>query len=66
MDFKLDKNHFWAGKVEDKPSDASYYGTLSMVERLKIAYYLNSVAYSFDIKNPPKMDKTFYTTRKRD
>lgn len=66
MEYRLDRNYFWSGKVKDKPSDAAYYGTLSMVERLKIAFYLNSVAYNFDINNPPRMDKSFYTTRKRD
>jgi hypothetical protein len=66
MSFRLDKNYFWEGKLEDKPSDAAYYGTLTMEQRLKIAFYLNSVAYNFDINNPPKMNKSVFTIRKRD
>lgn len=66
MSFRSDKNHFGAGKIIDKPSDAAYYGTLTMEQRLKIAFYLNSVVYNFDINNPSKMDKSVFTIPKRD
>ena len=65
MEYRLDRNYFWAGKAEDQPSDALYYKTLTPEERLKIAFYLNSVAYNFDINNPPRMDKTVFSIEKR-
>lgn len=33
-------------------------------ERLRQAYYLISVAYGFDINNPPKLDRTIFSSRK--
>jgi hypothetical protein len=34
-----------------------------MVERLRAAAYLNSVAYGYDLQNPPKLDRTAFSTR---
>lgn len=33
-------------------------------ERLHIYWYLTSIAYKFDLNNPPKMDKTVFSMRK--
>ena len=36
---------------------------LSWQERLKIASYLNSVAFNYDMNNPPRMDRTKFSTK---
>jgi hypothetical protein len=61
---RLDRTAFFAGTHEQV---AEYYAKNqpnTMEERLKAAYYLNSVAYGFDLNNPPKMDKTAFSMRK--
>ncbi len=42
-----------------------YWQTQSLEERLRAANYLNSVAYNFDINDPPKMDRTYFRMRGR-
>jgi hypothetical protein len=31
---------------------------------LEAVFYLNSIAYGYDVNNPPKMDRTVFSTRK--
>ncbi len=63
--YKLDRSAFKVGTVAEADNHASYYKTLSCLERLKITFYLNSVAYNFPINNPPKMDKSIFSARAR-
>ena len=65
-DFKLDRNSFHAHKAEDSQKlHAAYWQSKTIEERLKAAMYLNSVAYGFDPANPPRLDKTVFSIRKR-
>lgn len=36
----------------------------SYAERLRVAAYLNSVAYRFDPNKPPRLDRTAFAARK--
>lgn len=63
--FKLERSVFKAQTVEEAAKHSEYYKTLTWQERLRIAFYLNSVAFNYDINNPPKMDKTKFMTRSR-
>ncbi len=63
--FKLDRTSFKKQSFEDVANHSKDYKKLSVNERLKISFYLNSIAYNFDINNPPRMDKTFFEIRKR-
>ncbi len=38
--------------------------SLSLRERVSQSWYLISKAYGFDVKNPPRMDKTIFSYRK--
>ncbi|GAB3419230.1 hypothetical protein [Niabella aquatica] len=60
---RLDKTAFKAHSLADAANHARYYKHLSWQERLKIAGYLNSVAYQFNPEYPPVMDR--YTFRAR-
>jgi hypothetical protein len=64
--FRLDRTAFKAQTVEEATSNqAAYYKTLSWQERLKIANYLNSVAYNYPENEPPRLDKTVFKARSR-
>jgi hypothetical protein len=63
--YRLDKTAFSAQTVEEAANKYGYWKSQSYTERLKAAYYLNSVAYNFDINNPPRLDRTAFKTRHR-
>jgi len=57
-DYKLDRSQFKAQNVAEASNHKVYYQKLSWQERLSISAYLNSVAYNFDPKFPPRLDRT--------
>lgn len=63
--YKLDKTVFKAQTVNEASNHADYYKQLTWQERLRITAYLNSVAFNYDINNPPRMDKTIFKARSR-
>lgn len=52
-------------KVEE-PNDFKYWQTKTVKERLLAVAYLNSVAFNYDINNPPKVDRTVFSIEKRE
>lgn len=65
MSYKLDRTAFKHQTLDEASHQLEYWKQQPYSERLKTANYLNSVAYNFDVNNPPKMDKTFFVIRKR-
>jgi hypothetical protein len=64
--YPLDRTAFKAQTAEEAAkSHAAYYKTLTWQERLRIANYLNSIAYNYPENEPPKMDKTAFSMRSR-
>ncbi len=61
--FKMDRTAFKGHTQQEAANHSDYYKKLSWQERLKIAAYLNSVAFNYDISNPPKMDKKIFAAR---
>ena len=61
--FKLDRTAFKAQTIAEAANHAKEYQKLSWQERLKVAAYLNSSAFNFDINNPPRMDRTKFSTK---
>ncbi|MFN5691285.1 MAG: hypothetical protein ACK46Z_02180 [Bacteroidota bacterium] len=61
--FRLDRTAFKAQALEEAAQHSEYYKKLTWQERLQIADYLNSVAYNYDLNNPPKMDKTKFSVK---
>ncbi len=61
--FRLDRNAFKAHTAKEAAAHSQYYMQISWQERLHIAAYLNSVAYNYDLANPPRMDKTAFKKR---
>lgn len=65
--YRLDRTAFKAQTAEEATkSQAAYYRSLSWQERLRIANYLNSVAYNYPEDQPPRMDKTAFRIKSRD
>jgi len=65
MDYRLDRTAFKAQTFEEEQQSKTF-AEETYIERLKISFYLNSVAYNFDINNPPRLDKTVFSMRKLD
>jgi hypothetical protein len=64
--YRLDRTAFKAQTVEEATkSEAVYYRNLTWQERLRIANYLNSIAYNYPENEPPKLDKTAFKIRSR-
>ena len=64
-DFKLDRTTFKAQTATEASNHKAYYASLTWQERIKIAAYLNSVAFDYDFNNPPRMDKTICSPKSR-
>ncbi|MCF0042469.1 hypothetical protein [Dyadobacter fanqingshengii] len=63
-EFKLDRTAFHAGSHQETEKYYAKNQPKTPNERLVAANYLNSVAFQFDIDNPPKMDRTAFSMRK--
>ncbi|MET3128667.1 hypothetical protein ABID42_003786 [Arcicella rosea] len=61
---KLDRNFFKMGSHLESGDNRNFWKDKTIIERLEASFYLNSISYNFDIKNPPKMDKTLFSHRK--
>jgi hypothetical protein len=62
--YRLDKTAFQAMTVQEADDYMRDYRKWNWKERLKISFYLTSLAYGFDINHPPKMDKTVFISLK--
>ena len=63
-EYRLDRTAFKAMTVEEADNYQRDYSNYSFKQRLEIALYLTSVAYNFDINNPPKMNKQLFDIEK--
>ncbi len=64
--YRLDRSAFKAQTATEASNHVSYYKKLSWQERLRIANYLNSVAYNYPETTPPRLDRTTFKMRSRD
>ncbi len=63
--FRLDRNVFKGQTAEEAANHKKIYQGLSWQDRLKIAAYLNSIAFRYDPENPPRMDRTRFAAKSR-
>ena len=60
--FKLDRTAFKAHtSLAATKMHSPHYKTVTWQDRLKIANYLNSIAYNYPVDSPPKMDRTKFS-----
>jgi len=64
--YSFDRTSAESFKAEDRNNDLAYWSKVDINERLRAANYLISVAYDFDLQNPPSMDKSLFEAKKRD
>ncbi len=62
--YKLDKTVSQAMTVQEADDYMRDYRKYNWKERIHISFYLTSLAYGFDINNPPRMDKTIFSIAK--
>jgi len=62
--YRMDKTAFKMQIFEEADDAMRDYTNHSVQERLQIYWYLTSIAYKFDLDNPPRMDKTVFRIRK--
>ena len=63
--YRLDRTAFKAQTATEASNDAAYYKKLTWQERLRIANYLNSIAYNYPENEPPRLDRTVFKARAR-
>jgi hypothetical protein len=64
--YKLDRSAFQARNASEQVNYGKEHQKLTWQERMRIHQYLNSIAYGYDLDNPPRMDKTFFQIKKRE
>jgi hypothetical protein len=64
-EFRLDRTAFKAQTAAEAADHTRYYKGLTWQQRLKIANYLNSIAYNYPENTPPKLDRTKFSARAR-
>ncbi len=64
--FRLDKTVFSKTSFQEADNRREYWLSKTPTERIHAAIYLQSIVFGFDPENPPRMDKTFFTKRKRE
>ncbi len=64
MVYKLDRDAFKMGLLSAQEPAVTYWKTKTPEERLASVFYLNSVAFNFDVSNPPRLDRICFSMRK--
>ena len=62
--YRLDRTKFKMQTFQEADNQYAYWRTKTPVERLRASYYLISVAFNFDINNPPRIDRSVFKMRK--
>ena len=61
--FRLDRTAFKAQTLKESANHSTFYKSLSWKDRLKVTAYLNSVAYNYNLDNPPHLDRTKFSVK---
>jgi len=64
--YKLDRSAFRARNASEQVNYGKEYQDLNWKDRMRIHQYLNSIAYGYDLSNPPKMDRTAFCMKSRE
>lgn len=63
--YRLDRTKFKAQTAAAAADHASFYKKLTWQERLRAAFYLNSVAFNYPENEPQRLDRTKFNARTR-
>lgn len=62
--YRLDKSVFRTMSFKEADNANIFGKEVTYGERLRQAYFLIAQAYGFSLKIPPRLDKTFFSSRK--
>lgn len=62
--FRLDRTKGKGLSYEEAANQVAYWRSKTMDERLAAVMYLNSIAYNFDVNDPPRLNRSVFRTRK--
>ena len=62
--YRLDKTIGKAQTFKEADNNRDFWLQKDVKERLRAAWYLISCAYGFELDNPPRLDKTAFSSRK--
>lgn len=63
--YRLDRTAFHARNASEQVNYGKEYQNLTWQERMQIHKYLNSIAYGYDLDNPPRIDRTAFRAKSR-
>lgn len=63
MSFRLDRTAFHAGTPAETQAHYRAQQPAALAERLRVAMYLNSGAFNFDVSNLPRPARTAFSSR---
>ncbi len=63
-EYKFDRTKFKMQTFEEADQSAVFDKNVSYSERLGQAYFLISQAYGFSMSDQPRLDKSFFSSRK--
>ncbi|MFC2126692.1 hypothetical protein ACFLU5_18045 [Bacteroidota bacterium] len=64
-EYRLDKTAFKRQSLLEADNNLDYWRSKSPEERLQAAWYLTCSAYGIPFDNTRRMDKTYFTKRRR-
>jgi hypothetical protein len=59
----MDRTAFKPQTMAGAAIHSEYYKKMTWQERLTITTFLNSIAYQFDVNNPPKMNRNIFVAK---
>lgn len=63
-DYRLDRGHFQILTLQEADDEWNDHSQLDWKQRLRLALYLNSIAYGYAGQEMPVMDRTVFQSRK--
>jgi hypothetical protein len=63
-EYKFDRTQFKMQTFEEADQSSVFDKKVSYSERLRQAYFLISQAYGFSMSDQPRLDKSFFSSRK--
>ncbi len=63
-DYRFDRTAFKMQTFQEAEQDDVFDKSVPYSERLRQAYYLISQAYQFSLSDPPKFDRSCFSSRK--
>ncbi|HRG38899.1 MAG TPA: hypothetical protein PK289_10240 [Bacteroidia bacterium] len=62
--FKFDRSYSKSSNHKTFVKESEHYKGFTIQQIAEVFLYLQSVAYNYDLSNPPRMDKTIYSSGK--